>query len=138
MDPSGHNAMLEIAIPFPFTWKEAVVAFAISVSAVCVLEAAYSLLQNEIVGLNGGFDFTLVKVPNCFFATRKSNDRWTCKGQCDVVDYSHGGNTTLGPIATGSGSSQTAACQAATDAAKALTPQGSYPRHCDCFDCEKR
>ena len=64
--------------------------------------------------------------------------RWTCKGRCQVVNYSGGGGATYGPEATGSGSTQPMACQAAMDAAKALTPRGSYPRHCDCYDCTKR
>jgi len=72
----------------------------------------------------------------CVVKHRKS--RWTCDGQCQIQNYSGDGGVTWGPIATASGSTETGACQAAKSAAVALTPQGSYPRHCKCFNCTKR
>jgi len=64
--------------------------------------------------------------------------RWSCKAQCQVVEYSRGGNASYGPIASGTGNTESSACQDSIGNAKGLTPLGSYPRHCSCFDCEKR
>jgi RHS repeat-associated protein len=64
--------------------------------------------------------------------------RWTCLAQCQVVDYTHGGNATYGNVASGSGGDQTQACQVAKAAASQLSPPGTYSRHCQCFSCQQR
>ena len=69
---------------------------------------------------------------------KRKKSRWTCTGQCQIQNYSGGGGVSFGPTAEGTGSTQTEACQAAKSAAVALTPRGSYPRHCDCYNCTKR
>jgi RHS repeat-associated protein len=78
---------------------------------------------------------TPIQASPCF--SKGKRGKWTCSAYCHVVDYSTG-NTTIGPSADGYGSSETEACQAAQNAAKQLTPPGSYPRHCRCDACSKR
>lgn len=141
VDPSGKQVLVDTAEQDSLitTALKATVALAISALAVCVLEATGSLLEAVVSGITGGFDFTLEKQDgvNCFFAKKKNSGCWTCKANCNIQIYSEGGNTITGPEASGSGPTETAACQAAKDAASALSPAGSYTRHCKCYDCER-
>ena len=69
---------------------------------------------------------------------QNTSSRWTCQAQCQVYDYSHGGDTRYGDTASGSGGTETQACEAAKINASQLSPIGTYSRHCKCFSCQPR
>lgn len=58
--------------------------------------------------------------------------RWTCQAKCHVNNFSDVPGAPQFCYGTGYGASERDACQAATTAAKATAPRGTYPRHCQC------
>ena len=64
--------------------------------------------------------------------------KWTCVASCNIENF---GNVPCAPLrvqATGSGHSQSAACEDAKRNAVHLAPPGTYARHCQCPTCTKR
>jgi RHS repeat-associated protein len=80
------------------------------------------------------FPRDLPQAPNC--SPRSKKDRWQCQASCNVQQIDRRVNCP--PRVTGSalGSSEPDACAEAKRAATQATPQGCYPRHCQC-KCRK-
>jgi hypothetical protein len=67
----------------------------------------------------------------------QNRDRWTCNAKCHVNNFSNVPNAPDFCYGTGSGPSETSACQNAMNVAQASSPPGTYARHCRCTECWK-
>jgi RHS repeat-associated protein len=136
-DPTGQYAAAET---LTLNWRDILTIPAQILLRTALLCAAEedatgfgSIFYNGITGNN---PLDVQQDGPCVVKPKKT--KWTCDAQCQIQDYSGGTGVSYGPVATGGGSSKTAACLVAKAAAVALTPRGSYPRHCQCFNCSKR
>lgn len=66
-----------------------------------------------------------------------ARNRWTCTARCNLENFSNVPNAPARVEANGSGPTESLACQAAKDAAQAMSPLGTYSRHCQCVRCWK-
>lgn len=64
--------------------------------------------------------------------------KWTCIARCNIQNFSDVPNAPLRVEASGSGTTEAAACDAAVAAAQQLSPPGTYTRHCHCTKCWRR
>ncbi len=69
---------------------------------------------------------------------RDRDGKWTCEAKCHVNNFSGVPSAPSFVEASGSGPTESIACQAAIASAQQLAPRGTYTRHCRCTRCWKR
>jgi len=92
-------------------------------------------------GIGGAFGGTIGGTIACRCPDgrgRSRSDRWTCEASCHVNNFSGVPGAPAFVSAMGSGPSETLACQSAITAAQAMSPRGTYTRHCRCTHCWRR
>jgi hypothetical protein len=62
-------------------------------------------------------------------------NQWTCDAKCHVDNFSGVPDAPEFCFGTGSGPTESTACQAAMNVAQAASPPGTFTRHCRCTQC---
>ncbi len=123
IDPSGlmaESALQLNAVVLPT--KVVVEALGLTVACVLAIQATSfmaTLIGEQVIGINW---------IACAAATKQG--KWTCQAQCNVVNFSNVPNAPARVTGSGTGSTESDACQTAKTNAVHEAPTGTYARHC--------
>jgi RHS repeat-associated protein len=112
-------------------------AIPIAAVSICVI-APEACAFAAAAGLGGAIGLGLGGLEDLWNHCAQSNSpgKWTCKAKCADIDIAS--DSAVGWVyGSGSGSTETEACNNAKSAAAKSTGQGHRTKHCRCFDCKK-